>query len=383
MRKVKIIKSKEQNYYIKGRGIPKGCKLCLKGQKTVFFINGICQKPDHCSWYCPISSERKDKDSSFANEIMINSKEELLEEINKIEARGMSITGGEPLSEMNYNKTIEYIKYIKAQKGKKFHIHLYTNGVNFNENMAEEILLAGLDEIRFHPDKEHWISIKIAIDKGLIAGAEIPVIPSRDSIEYLKELIIYLDHIKAYFINLNEFEYCFPNSESLKEREFYLEKGSIASVINSRQTAIELIKELGKKVSLKIHFCSTTAKDYYQLKRRYLRRAKNIRLPFEVITEEGLLVYGQLEGNKEDLDKIYIKLVSEMRLDKSLLHYSDRNLKLPFYIAIDNDFLTFYENFQLAGYIIESTPFRNKEYQQITEKTPIKLFKKEFGLNEN
>ncbi|MFW9823408.1 MAG: radical SAM protein [Candidatus Thorarchaeota archaeon] len=381
MRKVKIIKSKEQNYYIKGRGIPKGCKLCLKGLKTVFFINGVCQKPDHCSWYCPISSERKEKDSSFANEIMINSKEELLEEINKVEAHGISITGGEPLSEMNYNKTIEYIKYIKTQKGKKFHIHLYTNGVNFNENMAEELLLAGLDEIRFHPDKEHWMSIKIAIDKGLIAGAEIPVIPNRDSIENLKELIIYLDRIKAYFVNLNEFEYCFPNSESLKERGFYLEKGSIASVVNSRQTAFELIKDLGKKISLKIHFCSITAKDYYQLKRRYLRRAKNIRLPFEVITEEGLLVYGQLEGKKEDLDRFYLKLISEMNIDKSLLHYSEDNLKLPFYIAIDNKFLSVLENSQLDGYIIEMTPFRIKEYQQITEKTPIKLYKKEFGHN--
>ena len=72
---VKIIKTKEYNYYIKGRGIPKGCKLCLKGQKTVLFLNGICQKPDHCSWYCPISTERKGKENTFADEILISSKQ--------------------------------------------------------------------------------------------------------------------------------------------------------------------------------------------------------------------------------------------------------------------------------------------------------------------
>jgi hypothetical protein len=36
----------------------------------------------------------------------------------------------------------------------------------------------------------------------------------------------------------------------------------------------------------------------------------------------------------------------------------------------------------LQGYIIEMIPFREEKYQQITEKTPIKLFKEEMGLND-
>ena len=132
MKKAKIIRTKEGNFFIKGRGLPKGCELCLRGQKAVLFLNGICQKPHHCSWYCPISIERRDKDITYANEIEINSLEELLEEVNKIDAKGMSITGGEPLSELNLEKTVEFIKYIKNQKGRKFHIHLYTNCLHFN-----------------------------------------------------------------------------------------------------------------------------------------------------------------------------------------------------------------------------------------------------------
>ena len=117
-------------------------------------MNGICQKPDNCSWYCPISAERRGRDVTFANEIEITSKEDLLGEVNKIDAKGMSITGGEPLSGLNLEKTLEYIKYIKAEKGNKFHIHLYTNGITFNEEIASKLALAGLDEIRFHVSKD-------------------------------------------------------------------------------------------------------------------------------------------------------------------------------------------------------------------------------------
>jgi len=116
MKKSKIVETKSNSIYIKGRGIPLGCKFCLKGAKAVLFLNGICQGPNHCSWYCPISEERKGKDISYADEIQMNSKEELLEEINKINAKGMSITGGEPLLELNLEKTLQYIRYVKLKK---------------------------------------------------------------------------------------------------------------------------------------------------------------------------------------------------------------------------------------------------------------------------
>ena len=83
MKKFEILESEENTSYIRGRGIPKGCKYCLKGKKAVLFLNGICQKPDHCSWYCPISEERKGKELTFANEIEISTNSELLDEIKR------------------------------------------------------------------------------------------------------------------------------------------------------------------------------------------------------------------------------------------------------------------------------------------------------------
>ena len=383
MKKVHIKKSKGETYYIKGRSIPKGCKYCLKGSKVVLFLNGICQKPYHCSWYCPISEERRGKNLTFADEIEIKTKEELLQEISAIKAQGMSITGGEPLSEANFEKTVEYIKFIKAKKGKKFHIHLYTNGIDFNESKAEILSLAGLDEIRFHPAREHWSHIEKALNKKISVGAEVPVIPNKVNEEYLEELILYLEHVGADFINLNEFEYCFPNSQELKKRGFQLRKDSIASVLNSRETAFNLINKIASQVSIKMHFCTIKSKDHYQLKNRYLRRAKSIRLPYEVITEEGLLIFGQVEGEKKNLDKFFKYLISEFKISEELISYDLKNIKIPFYVSIKDQLTDLLETYQLETYIVEMTPFRDSKYQQITEKTPIKVFKEEYGYTKN
>ncbi len=382
-KKINIVESKNNTFYIKKRGVPKGCKLCLKGAKVVLFLNGICQKPAHCSWYCPISEERKNNDITFADEININSKEELLEEINKINAKGMSITGGEPLLEANLEKTLEYIKYIKSVKRKKFHIHLYTNGINFSESIAKALVKAGLDEIRFHPSKEKWSNIKKALNKGMSVGAEVPVIPKQEYINKIEEFIIYLEKIGVDFVNLNEFEFCFPNSQSLKDRGFILKENTIASVENSRESGIELIKKLASKVSFKIHFCSIITKDYFQLKNRYLRRAKNIKLPYETINDEGLLLFTQIEGNQKELKKFLLLLKNELKIPDKFISFKNENIKLPYYIAINDQLKSLLTKYKLKGFVVETTPFRSEYYRQVTEKTPINVLRQEVGLNEN
>ncbi len=376
MKRSKILESKGNTFYIKGRNIPKGCQLCLKGAKVVFFLNGICQKPDHCSWYCPISDERKGENNTFADEIQVFSNEDLLIEISKINAKGMSITGGEPLLESNLEKTLDYIKYVKSMKGKKFHIHLYTNGINFNESIAEKLAEAGLDEIRFHLPTNKWEGIKFALNKGISVGAEVPVIPTHEYTKYLENLILYLDKIGADFINLNEFEICYPNSQYLKERGFHLKKGTIASVENSKETAIALVKRLAPKTFLKIHFCTIRAKDYHQLKNRYLRRAKTIKLPYEEITDEGLFIYTIIESSEENLITAKELILSKFKIPKELISIEKNKLKLPYYIALTDKFIEFLEDKKLDGFIEEIIPFRGK-YCQITERTPIKVFKQE------
>jgi len=380
MMKNKISKSEEDTYYIKNRGIPEGCKYCLKGAKTVLFINGLCQNPRHCYWYCPISEERKNKNATYANEILISHKEDLIEEINITHAKGMSITGGEPLFEPNLEKTLSFIRYVKKKKGRKFHIHLYTNGLNFDEIIAHKLSDAGLDEIRFNPPLDRWAVIELALNKGFIVGAEVPFIPTKDYIEYLERFILYLDQIGVDFINLNEFEMCFTNSELLKERGFKLEKGTVASVEYSREYAMDLIKRIVNQVSLKIHFCSIRAKDYWQLARRYARRAKSIRKPYELITEEGLLIFGQIEDHVNDLRQTY-KIICRMnKIHSKKIEFENNIIKLPVKYIIRDDIRNFLQQHKLKAFIVEKTPFVDEKYAQITEKTPLNVFIEEKGL---
>jgi pyruvate formate-lyase activating enzyme-like uncharacterized protein len=372
-----ISESQGQTYYIKRKGIPKGCQQCLKGQKAVLFLNGLCQNPEHCWWYCPISEERKGKNFTYINELKITNNSQLLDELNLVQAKGLSITGGDPLFNENLEKTIEYIKFIKSKKGKKFHIHLYTNGIRFNESIAHKLANAGLDEIRFNPSKQNWSAIEYALNKKMSVGAEVPLIPLKEYVNALEDFIYYLDNVGANFINLNEFEYCFSNSQLLKERGFKLKKGTIASVENSEEMGIDLIKRISNKVSLKIHFCTIIAKDYWQLKERYKRRAKAIKKSYEEINEEGLIMYAQIEGNKKQLLELNNTLLKEFKIPKKYLSFDFETIKLPIQVVIDNKFLDFLDSTQIKGYIMEITPFREQKYCQITEKTPIKVYKEE------
>ena len=380
MRKQVIVKSKAHTFYVKKRGISKGCQQCLRGTKAVLFLNGICQNPNHCWWYCPISEERKGKADTFINEIQISSKDQILDELKAINAKGMSITGGDPLYEPNLKKTLEYTKFVKDHKGKKFHIHLYTNGLNFNDEIALKLARAGLDEIRFNPSKKNWNVIRYALNKGMSVGVEVPVIPEAEYLKNLKKLILYSDKIGVDFVNLNEFEFSLPNSQNLKARNFKLETGTIASVKNSKECAFKLMNDILLKISVKIHFCTIKAKDYWQLKERYLRRAKTIKLPYEEITKDGLLLYALLEGKANNIKFFYELLLNELKIPQNCLSYKATNIKLPVKYVLDGFFMDLMTNHNLKGSVIEMTPFREDLYQQITEKTPINIFKEELGL---
>ena len=383
MRKKRIIDSGKSTFLIKGRGIPKGCQVCLKGAKTVLFLNGFCQNPDHCYWYCPISEERKNTSLMFANEIQITTKEEILDEINKTDALGMSITGGDPLYPANIKSTLEIIRFIKLKMGKKFHIHLYSNGINFNENLAVDLAKSGLDEIRFNPSRNNWNVINLALKKGMRVGAEVPLIPQEKYLCELEQFIMFLDKIGADFINLNEFEYSISNCSHLKDRGFELKNGTIASVKNSKEMAFDLIERMSPKVSIKIHFCTIIAKDYWQLSKRYYRRAKNIRKSYESISPEGLLIYSQIEGPIEHLIELKEEILKITNLKPNNLEIDNAGLKLPVNTVLNDDIIQLVNKRGLKFYIQEIIPFREEKYKQITEKSPIDVFREEFGLNED
>jgi pyruvate formate-lyase activating enzyme-like uncharacterized protein len=140
---------------------------------------------------------------------------------------------------------------------------------------------------------------------------------------------------------------------------------------------------MGLNVSIKMHFCSIRAKDYYQLKSRYLRRARTIKLPHEEITKEGLLMYAQIEGKRENLTKINDLLINQLKIQKKSVVFDEDTIKMPYRMVLSKKFMSLLKEYDLNCNIIEIIPFREKDYFQITESTPINVFIQELDSHEN
>ncbi len=271
--------------------LAQGCKLCVKGRKLVLFITGACGQ--RC-FYCPVNEDKFGKDVVYANEWLVKDPEnpvELLEEARLTEARGAGITGGDPL--VNIKRTTNYIKLLKKEFGKEFHIHLYTPLLLVNKNSLDALYNSGLDEIRFHPDldnQEEWKKLSLAKNFDWSVGIEIPVVPGSESkIRMLVDFI--LD--KVDFINFNELELSDTNAAHYKLHELGFEQKDSVSygVKGSKELGVKMVA-YAKSKGLSAHFCTAKLKDSVQVGNRLKIRAKNAAKSFDIVTEEGLLIRG-------------------------------------------------------------------------------------------
>jgi len=277
-------------------------------------VTGLCNKPNNCFWYCPISEKKKDHDVIYANELQVTDDTDIVHEAQLMDAKGAGITGGEPL--LFPQRVLRYIHLLKESFGRKFHIHLYTNGIFLTKELFSQLIDAGLDEIRFQPCQDISDQMKWAEEYELDVGIEVPVIPTEDNINKIKYFVRLLENIDGSFINLNEFEFTESQASELKNRGFALKEGTIAAVQGSESTATELLDWILINSNITAHYCPIITKDQYQLKNRLLRRAKNVAKPYEKVTEDGLLLKGVIKGDfsKEALNKLRNWLIREFNV---------------------------------------------------------------------
>ncbi|HDQ07556.1 MAG TPA: radical SAM protein [Methanoculleus sp.] len=272
--------------------LSKGCRLCFRGAKMVLFITGRCGRS---CWYCPISSERKGKDTAYANDREIRCDEDVLDEARIMSALGTGITGGEPF--LVPERVVHYCRLLKGTFGDGHHIHIYT-GIAPGNDVLDAI--AGLvDEIRFHPPHEIWPDIMEstfprAIRHARSLGMEVTVeVPSLPGIDALEPLMDELD-----FFNINELEWSETNAHEMRMRGLDLED----CYHNAVGGAEDWTRELRRHE--KVHWCTSTFKDSIQLRERLKRIAENTARSFEEITDDGTVIYGVLEcgADMPDID---------------------------------------------------------------------------------
>jgi pyruvate formate-lyase activating enzyme-like uncharacterized protein len=291
---------KTKYYSWKNNNLADGCKQCILGRKLVVFVTGVCLK--NC-FYCPLSEQKKNQDVIFANERQLINENEtraLVEEAKACKATGAGITGGDPL--VRIERTCRYIKLLKKEFGKKFHIHLYTILETLSEKNLKMLDDAGLDELRLHPDfttDKKWKNIELLFDVknfeikrkySFNLGVEIPCIPGYNI--RTKKLIDYFAD-KIDFLNLNELEISDTNSCELVDRSFHTKDKTSYGVKGSQELALSLLKYCSLKYSkLNVHYCTCQLKDGVQLKERLRLRANNTKKAFDIVTEDGTFVRG-------------------------------------------------------------------------------------------
>jgi len=277
------------SYYV-GK-LLKGCRLCMKGMKLVYFATGLCGRS---CFYCPLSKNRKGSDVTYADEVPVSNIDDVVCEARAIEARGAGVTGGDPL--LRVDRVVETLIALKKAIGKDLHVHLYTTTQPYvDETSLSKLLDVKIDELRFHPNLEvddELAPLKKAIDMGFKTGIEVPAIPGYE--DRILKTIERARRLGASFVVINELEMTESNAMSLQIRGFRLKEGSISAVEGSWETAMILLKSV-EDLSLNGHFCPAYIKDSVQFRNRLRRKARNIALPHEIVTKDPLLVKGVIE----------------------------------------------------------------------------------------
>lgn len=309
------------------------CMMCANGSKMVVLITGLC--PSNC-FYCPLSKRKIGKDVIFADEWKLENEddsEKLVKEAELIKATGAGITGGDPL--YVWERTKKYISSLKNHFGSNFHIHLYTSGLK-NLDHIDDLVSAGLDEIRFHPLPNLWenmekSNLKNISRKDVDVAIEIPAIPNME--KEIFSLIRWTDQHNFKWVNLNELEFSETNAEELKKRGYAVKTDISSAVKGSQETAIKII-DLSKDFEIGVHYCSSSFKDGIQLKNRIKRRAKSVAKDHEIITKDGTILKGIVIASDKTLNQLKSILVDKFGIDEThlFLNKKKNRIELPLFL---------------------------------------------------
>jgi pyruvate formate-lyase activating enzyme-like uncharacterized protein len=311
-----------------------GCQQCISGEKLVVLVTTDCSSK---CFYCPLSLERKASQYSYANERPIKNIADLTLEASNMDARGASMTGGDPLEHHSFSKTLEFCKILKQEYSDSFHIHLYTRGKEITPKILD-LFNPYLDEIRFHVIniQKDLNQIKLATQFDLDVGIEVPVIPTK-GFNYYRDLIIHFkdclpNNNQFYFINLNELEISETNYRNLISRGLKPDQERPSAIEGSAELGEKIVEWASSSIFLPVHFCSLATKDTVQLPNRIHRIAKNVSLPSDVIIHEGpdkgLLIRGEIQSPSMELDELRWTLINELEIPEELIYVDHKKDRL-------------------------------------------------------
>ncbi len=268
------VRNDDKSLYV--NRISPACEACQTGLGcATFFISLQCHRS--CYYCFNPNQDGYSEDVERARDITAE-----LQEIHarKLKIKHLALTGGEPL--LHKEEAVRFFDFANRNFPQAYK-RLYTSGDHLTPQILSELKDAGVEEIRLsirmHDlEKGHRHTFeRLALAREYIPAAmvEMPVLPG--TLEAMKEVLLELERLDIFGINLLEF--CFPmqNAEEYRRRGFQLKYPPYRTlydywyagglpVAGSELVCLDLLAftlEQGLKIG--VHYCSVENKHTGQI----------------------------------------------------------------------------------------------------------------------
>lgn len=256
--------------------ISPACEVCKQGVNTLTsHISFRC----HRSCFFCFNSNQENYEGHLTQENDWRTELESYHHTGQ-ELTHIALTGGEPL--LHPEEAAAFFR--KARKlYPDAHLRLYTSGDLLDTGMLEALQDAGLDEIRFSykmedaPVLQEKVLHNMALARNELpcVMVEMPVMPDME--DKMRELLLRLDEIGIWGINL--LELCFPyhNAGAFSARGFQLRYPPYRTLYNfwyagglpvagSELIALRLLRFAAERsLAIGVHYCSLENKNFGQM----------------------------------------------------------------------------------------------------------------------
>lgn len=271
--------------------ISRGCLACPHGYRHGIMVDVALRCNRKC-FFC-VSGDDKWRGTDYSH-----MERDMRDTYRDGTRRIFSIGNSEPLLEPE--RVYACLNLANELTKNRCYSYLYTNGDLLTEDIAKRMKEYGLDEIRISIKPGEWDLRAHVIAKKYIPNVmvEIPALPGDE--DNLRKLLVELNRLDIFGINLCQLIGTRANKANLKERGYRIESDEYKPyykssalyeipIFGSEETAFNVLEfAVREKIKIGVHYCSLENFRSVEINRR-IHQARGVKRRHEIVTKDGLL----------------------------------------------------------------------------------------------